>query len=211
MWSTRLSPSRSLASSLNPMRPRSAKIKIRPGEVSEDGVRESLAFDRHRTTQRNLKFRRVLEIVSSGLFAFWVLLAFEARGGDGADSAVPIRIGWQIAPGVVASPAWPNRTGALRHRASGGRYRLPVCPHWDSSMCSPELPAPWQCVARSSHRRVLCVVVQPCGVPVVGSGDVLSRVCARTSACVPTGHHTSSHYDTQIVHRGYWLTPLSVQ
>ena len=71
-------------------------IKIRPGEVSEDGVRESVAFDRHRTTERILKFRRVLEILSSGLFAFLVLFAFEARGAGGADSAVPIRIGWQI-------------------------------------------------------------------------------------------------------------------
>jgi len=43
-----------------------------------------------------LKFRRVLEILFSGLFAFLVLLAFEARGGGGAESAVPIRIGWQI-------------------------------------------------------------------------------------------------------------------
>jgi ABC-type nitrate/sulfonate/bicarbonate transport system substrate-binding protein len=43
-----------------------------------------------------LKFRRVLGILSSGLFAFLALLAFEARGVGGTESAVPIRIGWQI-------------------------------------------------------------------------------------------------------------------
>jgi ABC-type nitrate/sulfonate/bicarbonate transport system substrate-binding protein len=67
-----------------------------PGEVSEGGVRESHAFDRHRTTETSLKFRRILEILSSALFAFLVLLAFEARAGGGVEAAVPIRIGWQI-------------------------------------------------------------------------------------------------------------------
>ena len=43
-----------------------------------------------------MKFGRVLEILSSGLIAFLVLLAFEARAESGAESAVPIRIGWQI-------------------------------------------------------------------------------------------------------------------
>jgi ABC-type nitrate/sulfonate/bicarbonate transport system substrate-binding protein len=71
-------------------------IERRAGAVSDGGVRESLAFERHRTTERHLKFGRVLEILSSGLFAFLVLLGFEAQGGDGAESAVPIRIGWQI-------------------------------------------------------------------------------------------------------------------
>jgi len=78
------------------MRPRSAIVKIRPRELCEDGVRESLGFDRDRTTESNLKFRQVLEILCCGLFTFLVLLACEARGSGGADSAVPIRIGWQI-------------------------------------------------------------------------------------------------------------------
>ncbi len=43
-----------------------------------------------------MKFGRVLEILSSGLIAFLVLLAFDARAESGAESAVPIRIGWQI-------------------------------------------------------------------------------------------------------------------
>jgi ABC-type nitrate/sulfonate/bicarbonate transport system substrate-binding protein len=43
-----------------------------------------------------LKLRRVLRILSSGLFAVLVLLPFEARGDGSAESAVPIRIGWQI-------------------------------------------------------------------------------------------------------------------
>jgi sulfonate transport system substrate-binding protein len=43
-----------------------------------------------------LKLSRVLEALSSGLCAFLVLLAFEARGDGSSESAVPIRIGWQI-------------------------------------------------------------------------------------------------------------------
>jgi ABC-type nitrate/sulfonate/bicarbonate transport system substrate-binding protein len=64
--------------------------------VSEDGARESPIFNRLKTTESNLKFRRVLKILSSGLFAFLVFLTFEARADGTTESAIPIRIGWQI-------------------------------------------------------------------------------------------------------------------
>jgi ABC-type nitrate/sulfonate/bicarbonate transport system substrate-binding protein len=43
-----------------------------------------------------LNFRQVFRVLSSGLFSFLVLLAFEAQGDGATESAVPIRIGWQI-------------------------------------------------------------------------------------------------------------------
>ena len=43
-----------------------------------------------------MKFSRILRICPSGLFAFLALLAFDARGEVNPESAVPIRIGWQI-------------------------------------------------------------------------------------------------------------------
>ncbi len=43
-----------------------------------------------------MKFRRILKSLSTGLFAFLAILAFEARGEGTAESPVAIRIGWQI-------------------------------------------------------------------------------------------------------------------
>jgi len=43
-----------------------------------------------------LKFRKGLGILCAGLFASVTLLAFDARADGDAESAVPIRIGWQI-------------------------------------------------------------------------------------------------------------------
>jgi ABC-type nitrate/sulfonate/bicarbonate transport system substrate-binding protein len=43
-----------------------------------------------------LKFKRVLNTFSLGLFVFLAALAIESRAEGTAPSAVPVRIGWQI-------------------------------------------------------------------------------------------------------------------